>query len=213
VPAPGVVEMTRAILFDLDGVLVDSKAAWLAALNQLRREAGRPDVRPEEFEQTWGQSTADDAGRFFGGMYTEAELSARYEQEFARHLHAVRRIEPDVDRALDRLRKAGFLLAVTTNAPRGTADDMLAVTRLSALFATVVTPDDVAVAKPAPDMLLAACRRLGVPASDAILVGDTIVDAIAGQAAGIPVIGYRMPGTARRIERLDDLLTLLGPGS
>ncbi len=197
----------RAIVFDLDGVLVDSRLAWQAALDAIRARTGRDAVDPAEFAETFGQSSEADAERFFDGTMTRAELDAAYDEEFPRHVDRVGRVDPDADRALTALRAGGAKLAVATNAPGETARVMLGVTGLTPFFDLVVTADDVPRPKPEPDMLLEVCARLGVARTEVVFVGDSSTDVEAGRRAGIPVIGFRRAAGGGRIERLAELGT------
>lgn len=199
----------EALLFDLDGVLVDSRPAWYAALAEIQREVGLPITGRETFDRTFGQSTEADARDFFDGRLSAAALTARYEAVFPRYLGDVRRMEADSPECLDAWGRDGHRLAVVTNAPGNTALAMLTQSGLVGVFGVVVTPES-APPKPAPDMLALACRILDVVPAAALLVGDTETDVAAGVAAGVRVIGYRRPGTAGRIERLAELARFLG---
>jgi phosphoglycolate phosphatase len=199
----------RGILFDLDGVLVDSKAAWLETMNAMRHELGLPDVTREAFDAAWGQSTSDDARDFFDSRYTEAELTASYEREFNLHLDKIHALEPNTADVLDTLIQAHYPLAVATNAPRGTALAMLAHAGLSSRLPVVVTPEDVARPKPAPDLLFEAARRLDLELGEVLLVGDTIVDIAAAAAAGVRAVGYRTDGAPDRVDQLAQLMDII----
>jgi HAD superfamily hydrolase (TIGR01509 family) len=200
--------MISAVLLDLDGVIVDSKAAWHATLNAIRRAHGLPDIGEAEFETCWGQSVADDARRFFAGVYTGEELSRRYDEEFCRRASDARPID-GIGALLDHLLARRVPFAVATNATRATAGRLLDGAGLRKRLPIVVTADDVPRPKPAPDVLLEACRRLGAEPSRAVLVGDTEIDLRAAGAAGVLAIGYRMGGAPHRIDRLDELPALL----
>src|SRR5438270_2915634 len=104
--------MLDAVLFDLDGVLVDSKEAWYLAVAEAGvRFRGRPVTRAE-FEPTFGQGTEADIP-LFGFDCTTAQLDRFYEEEFVRQLHAVR-VDPSALEVLQRLKTLGLKLAVVT---------------------------------------------------------------------------------------------------
>lgn len=199
----------RGILFDLDGVLVDSRAAWYATLDEILRAEGLPAVPVAVFDAAFGQSSEEDARRFFAGHLTRDALDARYAEVFPRHVGSVRLLESGTPRLLERLSGRRLHTAITTNAPAGTAHAMLAAAGLEGSVETIVTPDDVERPKPAPDMLIEACRRLSVHVSDVILVGDSSSDIGAGRAAGVTVVGYRTDGGAHRVERLEEILDII----
>jgi len=198
---PGV----RGLLFDLDGVLVDSAPAWHAALNALRRAEGLPDVPDEVFEPRFGQSVSEDVDFFFGGAFSAEELSRRYDATFPSVLHLVRPLEAGIRERIDAFRERGLRLAVTTNSPRVTARSLLEVVGLAAAFDRVVTADDVVQPKPAPEMLHTACRELGVRETEALLLGDSPVDVAAADAAGVCVVSYRTSAAPLRVDSLEEL--------
>jgi len=192
--------LKRAILFDLDGVLVKSHEAWFRTVEEAgRRFRGRPITR-DEFDPTFGQGTAADVG-VFGLSCTPAELDAFYVEDFPRHLDTVW-VNPDAADVLARLEARGIMRALVTNSVAPIARALLQHGRLD--IAVLATADRVEHAKPAPDLVLLACRELGVPPADAALVGDSRYDREAARAAGAWFIGLGIDGD-RRIERLGEL--------
>ena len=194
----------RAVLFDLDGVLIFSKEVWFHLLNATARHFAVPEVTRGAFEAGWGQGIAADVEQFFP-LRSIAEVEAYYNahfMDFARHIT----VESDARNVFAALETAGVTAAVVTNTPTQAAVDILASAALRP--ATVVGSTDVPHPKPAPDMLLLALERLGVAADAAVMVGDTRFDREAAAAAGVFFAGYRTPGDAR-LERLADLLPLL----
>jgi HAD superfamily hydrolase (TIGR01509 family) len=199
----------EGVLFDLDGVLVDSLPAWHAALNALRRGLGLGEVPMAEFEPRFGQSVVDDAAHFFSNRLAPDELSRRYNTAFPSVLHMASRTEPDLDHTLETLRRAGMRLAVTTNSPRETAVALLEAVRVASFFDRIVTADDVMNPKPAPDMLLVACEAIGTTPERVVLIGDSPTDVVAARAAGIHVVSYRTNAAAKRIDSLAEFASAL----
>jgi phosphoglycolate phosphatase/AHBA synthesis associated protein len=192
----------RAVLFDMDGVLVKSEEVWFRAVEQAGvRFRGRPITR-EEFFPTFGQGTAADL-EVFGLSCTAAELDAFYVTEFVRHLDAMW-VNPDAAPLLDRLRAAGVKTALVTNTVGPLAAKILAAARLEGQFDSLATADRVAQAKPAPDLVLLALRETGATPPTAWMVGDSRFDRQAAHAAGVHFVGFGTEGD-RRIERLSDL--------
>jgi len=197
----------RAVLFDLDGVLVDSYEAWFQVLRAVAEQLGYPPVARDDFAAGWGQGIAADVTRFFP-RHGVPELERCYEAEYPRQL-AHLRFDPEAPAVLAALRARGLPTALVTNTPGPLARAVLA--RGGLALDAVVGGTDVPRGKPAPDIPLRACALLGVEPARALLLGDTEFDRAAAAAAGVPFAGLRF-GRERRIERLAELLGLL-PGA
>ncbi len=198
--------MVKAVLFDLDGVLVDSKHAWYLAVAEAGERFRGRRISEEEFEPTFGQGTAADIP-MFGLSCTAWELDRFYEEAFVRHLDAVR-VEPSGPKVLSELKARGLKLAVVTNSVGLVAKAALGRAGLLELFDSLATADRVAESKPAPDLPLLALRELGVSAAEATFVGDSRFDREAAQAAKVHFTGLGIQGDAR-LERLAELPGLL----
>ncbi len=192
-----------AVLFDMDGVLVDSREAWYAAVCAFAAEAGRPAPDRDRYVALFGQSIPDEARTLFDGLPPE-RLAAGYDRHLPRCLDRVR-VEPGAREVLAALRGRGIPTAVVTNSPRALAVAILGAHRLEP--DRLVAADDVPAPKPAPDMLLAAARLLGVEVRAAWMVGDSDYDLQAARAAGARFLGLRHGRP--RIALLADLLDLL----
>lgn len=191
----------EAVLFDMDGVLVKSEEAWFLTVEAAGvRFRGRPITRAE-FAPTFGQGTAADVPAF-GLDCTTAALDAFYVEEFPRHLGGVW-VNPEARPLLEVLRAGGVRLGLVTNTVAPLARVILAHAGLVDFFASLATADRVAHAKPAPDLVLLACRELGVAPAHAWFVGDSKFDRGAAQAAGAHFVGLGLDGELR-LERLAD---------
>jgi HAD superfamily hydrolase (TIGR01509 family) len=194
----------RAVLFDLDGVLVDSYEVWFHLLNQTARAFAAKPIARDLFAACWGQGIAADVEKFFPDR-TIPEVEAYYHAHFmeqATHL----RVDPDARALVAAARARGLRQALITNTPGPLASEIVLHAGLA--LDAVVGGTDVARAKPAPDMVLEACRRLGVAPSEAIVVGDSRYDREAAAAARVRFIGLRTDGD-ERIETLAELAGLL----
>lgn len=196
----------EAVLFDLDGVLVDSYEVWLRLLAALARELGYPDVSREAFESGWGQGIEADVRRFFP-RHTVPELERLYAERFEAHLGHLR-VMDGVGEVFAALRLRGLPSAVITNTPASMARALVA--HAGASPDILVGGTDVPRAKPAPDMVLVACERLGAAPSASWVVGDTAFDREAARAAGARFAGLGLPGDLT-LARLTDLLPHLAP--
>lgn len=197
--------MKRAVLFDLDGVLVDSYEVWFQAMNAVARELACPPISPEAFADSWGQGVEQDVERFFPDC-TIAELERRYERAYPEHLEHLR-VDPDAAGLLAALRERGLGTALITNTPAGLARTILE--RAGLCLDAVVGGTDVPRGKPAPDMVLRACALLDVAPDAAVVVGDTAYDRDAAAAAGVDFIGVRCDG-AQRVEALGAVAARVG---
>jgi HAD superfamily hydrolase (TIGR01509 family) len=195
--------MLRAVLWDLDGVLIDSYEVWFHLLNATSRAFGGIAISREVMRDGWGQGIAADVERFFPHK-TVAETEAYYHAHFMEHARHLR-VDPEARAVTDELRLRGFGQALITNTPSPLAREILGAAKLA--LDTVVGGTDVPNAKPAPDMVREACRRLGVSSSEALVVGDSRYDREAAGGAGVHFIGLRMDGDAR-IEQISELLGL-----
>ncbi len=178
--------MVRAVLFDLDGVLVDTYEVWLHLLGDVARRLGYPPIPPDEYRLSWGQGIEVDVARFFPRHGVE-EIRGLYAALYGDHLGHLRAMEG----AAEALLRIALPKAVITNSPRALARRALEAVKLWDRFRTVVGCDDVPRSKPAPDMVFEACRRLGVAPAEAVLVGDSSYDEDAARAAGASFVLFR----------------------
>lgn len=174
-----------AVLFDLDGVLVDTYAVWESLVHDVAGRLGYSPPTAERFRSSWGQGIEDDARTFFT-RHTAAQIQAAYEARFAAHLGRVKVME-GAQAALAALPQPK---AVVSNTPHSLIELTLRLAGLDRHFQAVLGPDDVGASKPAPDMLLEACRRLSVRPADALMVGDSDFDEDAARAAGVPFVRF-----------------------
>jgi phosphoglycolate phosphatase len=190
------VECIEAVAFDLDGTLIDTAPGLAAAANMMLSLLGWRRL-PEGcipaligdgvdsfvgrvLEQSRGPSQVDPALRA-----TATTLFARlYEQQLSDRC----RIFPGVVRALDALENAGLPLCCVTNKESRFAIPLLEAGGLRARFATSVCADRPEDRKPSPNMLLAACERLGVEPRQLLYIGDSPSDIAAARAVNCHVV-------------------------
>jgi HAD superfamily hydrolase (TIGR01549 family) len=172
-----------AVLFDLDGTLVDTMTIAPTVYADTIRALGGPDVSPATVAATWHIGATPVVLAHFLRRPIRAEDVACYHRHFATVVSQVRPFPgvPELAAVLDR---AGCPLGIVTSATRRTTTPVLAATGLERLFPVVVCGDDVVAPKPAPEGLLLACERLGVDAAGAAYVGDAEVDLRCAEAAG-----------------------------
>jgi phosphoglycolate phosphatase/AHBA synthesis associated protein len=193
------------VLFDLDGVLVDSYEVWFHLVRAAAAHFRGPEVTRSAFAAGWGQGIGSDLERWFPGR-TVADVERYYTTHFLDHA-AHLRVDPDAHAVLTTLRTARLRTALVTNTPSPLARAILERVRLG--LDAVVGGTDVPNAKPAPDIVLAAARRLGVPLAESVMVGDTDFDRAAARAAGVRFAGLRTEGDPT-LGALRELLELPG---
>ena len=191
----------RAVLFDLDGVLIDSKNVWFELMNSAAIHFGSPPVTQEMMKTLWGSGVTEDTELLYPGQTVES-VAAYYNAHFLDFVDHIT-VDPDAEQVMLALRQAGLGFAVTTNTPHEAAQKILTAVNLSPEI--IVGGTDVPNPKPAPDMLHKALEQLTVSAENAIMVGDTKYDREAAHAAGVFFAGYGIEGDIT-LEKLSDLL-------
>jgi HAD superfamily hydrolase (TIGR01509 family) len=180
----------EAVVFDLDGVIVDSEIWW----DEARRDfaAARGKTWTEEHRvavmgansRQWSQTMrrrlgVDDEAELIERTIVDAVV-ARYRREGA----------PKIDGAVEAVRRiaAGWPVAVASSAHPEVIEAALGATGLDGVFGVVVSSDEVERGKPEPDVYLEAARRLGIPPGRCLVVEDSYNGVRAGRAAGMTVV-------------------------
>jgi phosphoglycolate phosphatase len=177
-----------ALVFDLDGTLVDSRRDLATAVNRTRAELG---LAPLSLERVVGM-VGEGARRLVEKAIGSEIAPERFEGAFRRFLEHYGAVLLDTTRAYDGVPEAlarlaaHYPLAVLTNKPVDFSRRVLDGLGLGRHFREVVGGDSLPVRKPDPAGLLHVARRLGVPAERLLLVGDSAIDAATARAAGIP---------------------------
>jgi len=184
---------TRLVIFDCDGVLVDSEPVANRTLGQMLRELGL-DLTQEQIFQSFVGYSLPHCMRVIESMLGRPppesflrDLQARTFAAFADELHAM----PGIEQALDGLDAAGVPYCVASSGDHEKMNTTLGITGLLPRFAgRIFSVTQVAHGKPAPDVYLFAARQLGAEPSACVVVEDTPPGVQAGVAAGMTVFGF-----------------------
>jgi HAD superfamily hydrolase (TIGR01509 family) len=180
------------VVFDMDGVLTDSTPSHARAYQDLWTELG---ITGPAYEDISGWRTAEAVLAHTRQLRpTAAQLAqwTRFKQVRARaYLEEAPTVFPDVTPTLERLRRRGLRFAVGTGASRETANALLGRAGLLRWFTAIVTADDVARGKPAPDTFQAAVSAAGATAGRSLVIEDSTAGLVAGAAAGTRTASVR----------------------
>jgi HAD superfamily hydrolase (TIGR01509 family) len=177
----------RAVVFDMDGLLLDTEVLWQRAEAELFRRHGAVYTLDDALA-VMGTSF-DATARYFAdrlgqpperGAGLVNELRVLMLEELRREVNA----RPGAVELVERLR-GRIPLALASNSSRALVDAALQTANLADAFDAIVTADDVEHPKPAPDLYLLACERLGVPPDRALALEDTAPGIAAAKAAGL----------------------------
>jgi beta-phosphoglucomutase len=192
--------MPKAVIFDVDGVLVDSYQAHYESWQLACRERGL-EMTQDQFVATFGRTSreiiVDLWSRQVATPAAVAELDARKEVLFRELLH---RNFPHMDGAADliqSLHQAGFRLAVGSSGPPDNVNLVLEKLQRRACFHGIVTGPDVQRGKPNPQVFLLGAERVGVEPSCCVVIEDAPVGVAAAHAAGMKCIAIASTGRVR----------------
>jgi beta-phosphoglucomutase len=182
----------RAVLFDLDGTLVDNMAyhveAWIETGRTLGCELTREQIMGDFAGRRNDEILPIIAGRALSAAELDAlasEKEARYRALYASHLALM----PGAAALLDRLAERKIACGIASAAPRANREFVLNGLALWTRMAVVVGAEEVARGKPAPDLFVEAARRLGTAAQDTLVFEDARLGVQAARAAGMRVCG------------------------
>ena len=191
----------KAVIFDLDGTLVDTADEFVPVVQALRAEHGRDAMDPQRIRASvsngaralvsLGLDMSEDAPEFESQRLRLLEL-------YSDVLGSLAKPYPGIASLLRELEHAGVAWGISTNKPRQYTEPLLQRLAIQPQPGSVVCPDDVSERKPHPESLYLNCRELDCAPHEAIYVGDHLRDIEAGRRAGMYTIaaayGYIEPG-------------------
>ena len=177
----------RAVIFDMDGLVLDSEPGYCEAWRMAAAECG-VEVSEAFCASLFGRhADAVEAAmrEALGGQFQRERFMAAAERHWRAALeHRGMPPMPGVMALLDRLRRRGVPYALATNSIRSYVGECLTRAGLEGAFPIIVARDQVREGKPAPDVFLAAARELAVPAAECLVLEDSEPGLVAARAAG-----------------------------
>lgn len=194
-------ENYEAVLFDMDGVLIESFEAWHSSVNDTLKHFNKDPISKEKYrEDFWGpeiREVMDGIGVGKRGFdYWKSNLS-----KYVKNI----KIYPETKRILGSINKK---IGLVTSAPENQLRETLNHFELEEFFDAIVHGDEVDEPKPAPEPILRACNKLDVNPENSLFMGDTRSDYKAGKSAGCTVVGVGVEGdiVIDRLEELPDVV-------
>ncbi|EWC39618.1 N-acetylmuramic acid 6-phosphate phosphatase MupP [Pseudomonas stutzeri] len=177
----------RAVLFDMDGTLLDTAPDFIAVAQAMRAVRDLPPVSEQQIRDVVsGGARAMVLGAFdvdpFSDEFEQLRLEflARYQEHCAIHSH----LYDGMAELLDEIERSNLRWGVVTNKPLRFAEPIMQQLGLASRSAVLVCPDHVTNSKPDPEPMLLACKQLDLDPSAVLFVGDDLRDIESGRAAG-----------------------------
>jgi len=185
-----------AVIWDVDGTLVDTAELHFAAWVKLARELDKPFSRAD-FAATFGRRNPEIIGTLFGAAFSKTEidrLGIRKEDYYKAAARQGVALLPGVRTLLEELRALGFKQAIGSSAPRGNIDLILDLTGTQHFFDAVVSEADTQRGKPDPQVFLVGAEKLQVPPARCLVMEDAVAGVQAAKAAGMKCIAVTFVG-------------------
>jgi pyrophosphatase PpaX len=178
----------KAVLFDFDGTLADTLPVCFLAFESVFKKFDERDVTTEEIKSMFGPSETGIIRENLKNNNHEKAIELYYEIYRDRHENIVPKNE-EINTLLRELKSRGYKLGIVTGKARRSLDISLECLELNNIFDVIVTGDDVEFPKPHPEGVNKALEELGVSNTEAIFLGDSDADILAGKQANVHTIG------------------------
>jgi phosphoglycolate phosphatase len=203
----------HAVIFDLDGTLIDSKNDLISSVNAMLREFGCRELAPETISSYIGHGVAPLVARALGDGCPEAEQARALEfflRHYEQHKTDTTQAYPGVAETLSEL--GGLPMAVLTNKPVHISVRILGELGLAKYFRAIYGGNSFATKKPDPAGAIAILRDLGAAAHESLMVGDSEVDVQTARNAGMwaAIVNYGFGVYDRRVHPADAYLDRFG---
>jgi beta-phosphoglucomutase len=194
--------VTEAVVFDMDGVLIDSGAHHRAAWRALLEELGEEPAHPEHWRLTIGRPSEEAVPLLLGRPISEYEVRRLARRKRDLYVDLARGgivTVPGVSRFVADLARRKIPRAVGTSASGFDVDRLLAGVGLRRYFDVIVTADDVTYGKPDPEVYLLAAARMRVTPERCVVFEDSLVGVEAARSAGMRAIGITTAHTGEEL--------------
>ena len=201
----------KAVIWDMDGVIVDSALFHLEAWQEVLQRRGVNFAR-EVFKSSFGQRNEDIIGNALGGEVSQAEIDGiakEKEASFRRRIGQNLEPLPGAISLIKLLAEQGFRLALASSAP---IENIQLLTRglgIDSYFQSIVSAEDVTEGKPDPQVFLLAAQRLGVEPKNCIVVEDAITGVTAAKRAGMQCLAVTNTHPRTSLEEADIIVDTL----
>ncbi len=194
--------MLRAVIFDMDGVVINSEPDHINLEKQMFHERGicLSNTEHEGFMGLSSRSMWDRIKKRHSLTQSVEDLVAEETKRYLEMLHAQngQNAVPGVVPLIRDLRAHGLKLAVASSATRVNIALVLNLLRLEGLFLVKVSGEDVSEAKPSPDIFLLTASKLGINPSDCLVIEDSANGILAANRAGMVSLGYQNPDSGNQ---------------
>jgi phosphoglycolate phosphatase len=197
--------ISRAVVFDLDGTLVDTAPDLARATNHVLASRGRQPVSAVDVRGMVGLGARTLIRRGFAatGQPVEEdeieELFRLFLAFYAQNIAIDSKLFPGSMRVLELCRNEGIRLGICTNKPEALSRALIDGLGLADYFGAIVGMDSISIAKPDPRIYGETLRRLDVNGGRTVMIGDSETDVLTARAAGVPVIGVTFGYTAKPV--------------
>ncbi|MBA4502504.1 HAD family hydrolase [Marinobacterium marinum] len=190
-----------AVLFDLDGTLLDTARDFHLIINRMLTEAGRPAIEYDSLRSQVSNGARAMVSHAFG-ISPDADLFPDLHQQlldyYAEQLLVSSSLFPGMPELLDWLERHNIPWGIVTNKPERFTRPLLKALNLEHRCGSIICPENVSKTKPDPEGLLLACRQLNATPEQSLYIGDHVRDIEAGRAARMQTVaagwGYLNPG-------------------
>jgi len=172
----------KAIIFDMDGTLVDSSVTIVNAINYVRKNLDLEEMQRELILEKVNDPHLNPAEFFYEVPAFTEEHEAWFSNYYTENHEQELQLYDGIIQLLKNLKEKGFVLAIATNAYRGSTLESLSHLKVLEYFDSIACYDDVQKGKPSPDMLEKNLKDLNVSTNECIFVGDSKRDLLAAEA-------------------------------